>query len=251
MIAFQKPDLATPAIIRPMAAFPNQCLYFFPFEPSQIADKKGGFCSSPREMVIGPYTEGINLRLSPMQTGWVLKVDFQPGALYRLMGLPMHEIRNQPFDGGEGFGRDIRQVTEQLREAVTFNQMIQLVEGFLLKKAAKARKILPIDQVFSKVLSCPQQQTIDQLAACSCLSLRQFERQFLDRLGISPKFFIRQARFTQAYLLKRKQPQLSWTEVAYQCGYFDQMHLIRDFKQFSSYTPTAYFRQIPAPAIIL
>jgi transcriptional regulator GlxA family with amidase domain len=81
------------------------------------------------------------------------------------------------------------------------------------------------------------------------VSLRQFERQFLERIGTSPTTFIRQARFAKALRLKRTHPALNWSSIAYECGYFDQMHLIRDFKQFTSATPTSFKNFVAAPLV--
>jgi transcriptional regulator GlxA family with amidase domain len=78
---------------------------------------------------------------------------------------------------------------------------------------------------------------IDQLAKDACLSNRQFERVFKERIGLSPKFYSRLVRFTKAWLIKENNPAVTWTEIAYSCGYFDQMHLIRDFQAFTGTNP--------------
>ena len=69
------------------------------------------------------------------------------------------------------------------------------------------------------------------------MSTRQFERAFKDRMGVSPKFYSRLVRFGKAWLLKENNPSITWTQVAYECNYFDQMHLIRDFKVFADTNP--------------
>ena len=78
---------------------------------------------------------------------------------------------------------------------------------------------------------------IDSLVKQANLSNRQFERAFKDRMGVSPKFFSRLVRFGKAWLLKENNPGLTWTQVAHECNYFDQMHLIRDFKEFAKTNP--------------
>jgi AraC-like DNA-binding protein len=75
------------------------------------------------------------------------------------------------------------------------------------------------------------------VAAKSCLSTRQFERQARIRLGLPPKLYARIVRFFFAFRLKRKRPDLTWTAISNTCGYFDQMHFIRDFKAFAGATP--------------
>ena len=78
---------------------------------------------------------------------------------------------------------------------------------------------------------------ISGLVDKACMSNRQFERAFKDRMGVSPKFYSRLVRFGKAWLLKEKQTSITWSEVAHHCQYFDQMHLIRDFKAFTNVNP--------------
>jgi AraC-like DNA-binding protein len=70
------------------------------------------------------------------------------------------------------------------------------------------------------------------------LGLRQFERKFVQQVGLSPKLFSRIARFEAALDRMGRSPQGSWTEVAHRFGYFDQMHLVHDFSRFTGETPT-------------
>jgi transcriptional regulator GlxA family with amidase domain len=80
---------------------------------------------------------------------------------------------------------------------------------------------------------------IDKLASRACLSIRQFERVFQQRMGLPPKQFSRLVRFAQAWMIKEQQPNISWIKIAYECGYFDQMHLIRDFHEFAGVNPSS------------
>ncbi len=232
--------------VRLQPAFPQQYLIFYPLFAQQYSTNGNIYNQLPQELLVGPFTQPVYLSLSPMQI--TILVNLHPGALHRLINLPMHEILNQPFEGINGFGNEIRKVNARLSEAKTPEQMIHLIEAFLLKKLDKAKDPLPIDHTFNLLIASPQQYTIDQMAGMACVSVRQFERQFLSRIGTPPTMFIRQARFAKAYRLKRVLPQLSWTAVAYECGYFDQMHLIREFKLFTDATPSTFKSFLPAPA---
>jgi AraC-like DNA-binding protein len=83
---------------------------------------------------------------------------------------------------------------------------------------------------------------VRDLASHFNLSERQFERKFSEYAGMSPKRFMRIVRFENACNLYRNKLEKSLTEIAYECGYFDQSHFIRDFKTFSGYEPGQYFR---------
>lgn len=74
---------------------------------------------------------------------------------------------------------------------------------------------------------------------------KQFNRIFSEYVGSNPKEFTRTIRFQRALHILEKQPPISLTALAYQCGYFDQSHLIKDFKALSGYTPTEYLVACP------
>ena len=82
---------------------------------------------------------------------------------------------------------------------------------------------------------------INLLASESCLSRKQFERSFSDIIGSSPKQFLKIIRFQNAIFQKSKHPELNLTELAHKCGYYDQAHMINDFKTLSGFTPRYFF----------
>jgi AraC-like DNA-binding protein len=77
--------------------------------------------------------------------------------------------------------------------------------------------------------------SLQALRRGSDVGVRQFERLFLTRVGLTPRVFGRLARFRQA--LDRR--GAGWASIAADCGYCDQSHLIRDFRQFAGVPPTA------------
>ena len=87
---------------------------------------------------------------------------------------------------------------------------------------------------------------IDSLAHHTGLSIRNFQRRFEESVGISPQLFARIVRFEAALKTKAALPHLSWTMVAHEFGYHDQMHMIHDFQHLSGETPTGILRQAEA-----
>lgn len=227
----ERPILSVPPL-------PENCLFFYPFEAPEAhyltINQKNGL---PNCTIVGRQVNRIQLKM-PLRN-LVIKVGFQPGGLYRLLGTPLSEL---PFDealeSAYILDKDIRFITEQLQEATTYAQMFTIVEAFLLKKLSKLRSKLPIDSVFPLIVKMGGLISVKDIASKSCVSTRQLERQFQQRIGMSPKFFLRLTRFSKAWLMKENNPTWSWTTIAHQCGYFDQMHFIRDFKEFAGVTPS-------------
>ena len=86
--------------------------------------------------------------------------------------------------------------------------------------------------------------TIEETASLACLSVKQFERKCRERIGMNPKMYSRILRFSKAYRLRETYPHLSWISIAYEAGYFDQMHMIRDFKDFAGVNPSIIEREL-------
>jgi AraC-like DNA-binding protein len=188
-------------------------------------------------IIATPTTKGMQLTLGHHHL--VIKVGFQPGGLYRFLGIPLGELpSSESIDAADVIGNEIRQVTEQLQSTASYAEMKTIVENYLFQHIHKLKKTLPIDTVLPLVIKEGGLLNVDRLASDACLSTRQFERVFQQRMGMPPKFFSRLVRFAHAWTLKEKKPDISWTRIAHECGYFDQMHLIRDFKEFAGVNPS-------------
>ena len=79
---------------------------------------------------------------------------------------------------------------------------------------------------------------IGEIADHARLSVRQYERRFLEEVGLTPKTFARTRRFQRAFDAKRFFPQRTWLSIAHEFGYFDQMHMVRDFQILGGDAPS-------------
>jgi AraC-like DNA-binding protein len=222
----------------PVPPLPEHSLFFYVRDKTEVEDtltNKRGTQSSC--IVVGPNVNRHTI--IPGRNHLVIKVGFQPGGLYRLLGIPMNELLcNDAFDGLDFWGKEINEINEKLQEAISFTEMILIVEKFLLGYVNRLKQSLPIDDVLPMLIQQGGLINIDQLASQSCLSIRQFERVFKQRIGLPPKYFSRLVRFAKAWIIKEQKPTTSWIKIAHECGYFDQMHLIRDFQEFAGVNPS-------------
>lgn len=72
------------------------------------------------------------------------------------------------------------------------------------------------------------------------LSQRTFINLFAREVGMTPKLYCRVRRFNRALRMVHRREDVDWAEVALACGYFDQPHMIRDFRAFADLTPSKY-----------
>jgi AraC-like DNA-binding protein len=231
--------------------YPEHSLYFYPRNPlvvHYLEEQKTITC--PPSIVIGPQVKRVNLSLGYDHI--VLRVGFRTGGLHRLLHQPLHEVVDFTCNTEDYFGSALREVNEQLSNTADYTTMVQLVQQFLLKQLSKLKAEENIDRALTMLLKTGGNTTIDYLAKESCLSFRQFERKCKERIGLSPKLYARIVRFSKAYRMREANPHLSWTAIAHITGYFDQMHLIRDFKAFAGgVTPTHIDKELAQSSILL
>ncbi len=72
------------------------------------------------------------------------------------------------------------------------------------------------------------------------LSVRQVERIFLEHVGMTPKVFGRLARLKTAMRLSAATATPDWAEVAAAAGYFDQSHMVREYRALNGATPVEF-----------
>jgi AraC-like DNA-binding protein len=177
---------------------------------------------------------------------------FQPTGWSQLFGVPICEVTNHICDASAISGHCMRELWNRLGESTSFNQRVWIVEQFLLRHLARP---VPRDDVLTKAIILFHQNgtaSIHDLARQASVGLRQFERQFRQVTGVSPKTFARVARFQAALDAKPSSPKRTWLDIAHSFGYYDQMHMIHDFLALGLNTPTqlvAKLGDVPSPAL--
>ena len=221
----------------------ENCLSFFPKDPEKIEyGFDGKLVESPRSRIYGQHSIATNRHVG--RDFMVFQVVFQPGALYRLTGIPAHLLSNNIVDAEAIFSSEIKRVNERLSYTSNYGQMILIIEDFIYFLIRKSKKVnLPIDKVSHLMLHNPGKYSLDWLADQACLCQRQFYRQFVEREGISPKMYARISRFEKVMKQKNAQPNKDWLSIALELGYHDYPHLVRDFKEFTNMTPRAFYNE--------
>ena len=121
---------------------------------------------------------------------------------------------------------------------------MRIAEEALLPRALVASGLGGISAAAHAILLAGGRACIPALAAKTGLGVRQFERRFLNQVGMRPKLFARIARFEAALEYKARFGTRSWTDVAHTFGYYDQMHMVHDFAEFTGATPSETLNQL-------
>ncbi len=215
----------------------EQNLYFYPRDTVQVLDSMNPEgLTAPIANITGPKNRPVGLKFG--NDYLMIKVAFLPTGLYRLLKISMNKTVNIGLNAIDFLSNEIEVINAKLIQTSSYDEMIEIVSGFLDKQMEKGiAQEEPIDQVAINMLDPFAKNTLPEWASMACLSLRQFERSFTTRVGISPKMYIRIVRFEHAMKIKNKSPEKSWSDIALECDYNDSSHLLREFKQFAEFAP--------------
>ena len=219
---------------------PEHCLQFYPKDTETVAySSKDLVVSAKRATLLGQHTI-VNHRYVGKEF-LAFQVVFQSGALYKITGIPSVELTNVYLDAEAILGTGTRLVNERLFSARSYAMMIQIVECYLghLFKGIKPKQH-SVDVVSQKMLHNDECYSVDTFLKEACLSHRQFDRKFLERVGVSPKQYLQVIRFDKAFRMKNRYPDKDWLSIALHCGYYDYQHLVKDYKEFTGCTPTQF-----------
>jgi len=168
-------------------------------------------------------------------------IKFHHTGMYQLLRMPMDKFRDRAVSGDDIEILPFEHIAKQLLYAEDVHTCIAIAEPYLLSLVAKH---LPVSGETQRAVELLKQQkgatSIMQLAISSHLSLRQLERKFVKEIGVSPKTYARMLRFQQLLQSRTITPHQKWAVLANDNHYFDQMHLVKEFKQFLGTTPSAF-----------
>lgn len=169
-----------------------------------------------------------------------LQVNFTPVGAYLFLGLPMQEITNRIVEFGDLLGPDGDRLVEQLAATPDWAGRFAAVDAFIGRRIANARRRPAPGVVWSwrRITESGGGVTVSELAAELGFSRKHLTTLFREQVGLPPKTVARVVRFDRAS--RAVGEGASWADIAGDHGYYDQAHLIRDFREFSGFTPREY-----------
>ena len=172
---------------------------------------------------------------------WVAGVAFKPGGTAAFMRVPASEARDLDVDLGDLWPRDLAgSLREQLLAAPTADARLEQLESALLRVWRGYTGHDAVAYAVGTFTARPAVASVSTVMASIGMSQRRFIERFSAEVGLTPKRFCRVRRFQHAIAMAHAGGDVDWTSVALDCGYYDQSHLIHDFREFSGLTPTEY-----------
>ena len=221
---------------------PDQAMFINLY--TRLKSKKSGennFNSVTSCTLIGAQVTPFKLLVQ--ESHKTVSIIFQPGGLNRFLNIPMTEIFDNGYPAREVVGREIEELLDKSHDTISLHELDSIVQSYFLRKLSQVKEPLPIDGALQYLLT-NYNTNMDRIAGMACMSIRNFERKCKERLGMPAKMYARIARFHKAYKILESKPIISWPDLTYEVGYYDQTHFIKDFKEFAKVTPTILHKEL-------
>ena len=208
----------------------------------RVENLKQGQEIVPRCFLTGQFTTNYKLHLSGI-IGMV-GIVFKPAAIASIFRIPMVELTDKRISLEDVFGSESVLITEQIAEAADATAKIAVLENFLIFKIT--RQSFSLDSVDYAVDIIQEKKgivAVKDLVTELGVNRRQFERKFIQKVGLSPKYYSRLKRLSYicSLLINHRNPD--WQDVIYAGGFYDQSHFIKDFVEFIQQNPSLYYKQ--------
>ena len=174
----------------------------------------------------------------------IIGVHFKPGGAFPFLGLPADDLADTHVDLETLWGASASRLRTRLGEAKTSAARFQLLQDALLSRLSRdVEQHYAVSTALELFWKKQARPTVRETAKYLGLSQRRFIQVFSEEVGMTPKLFSRIQRFQQSRSLIQNNPTPKWASLALDLGYFDQSHLIREFHEFSGFSPSDYLNR--------
>lgn len=165
-----------------------------------------------------------------------LAICFQPGMAYPFLQVPMHNLTDSTISLSDIWD-GLSEIEDQLGMASTNEVRIAILQKYLLQKLNTQKEDMQLNYCLKQLHSSADLIPVSHLSHTLGISQRHLSRKFQEYTGLSTKSYLRVSRFIRSLENMKRKPLLSLTQVAYESGYYDQSHFIRDYKAYAGCTP--------------
>lgn len=208
-----------------------------------LQNKKYDRLEVPRAFVAGQSIYSYKLFLDGNIS--IAGIVFKPAGLATIYDLPMHEYTEERIDLKIFFSDSLAdRYASALADEKDPKQKAQLLEDFVMKQFDVAKPEPDyIDQAANLIVEKNGLLHVNELMETVYMSRRNFERRFLKKVGLSPKYYARIRRISYLTNMIAGKKKVDWAKIFSECEYYDQSHFIKDFLEFTGRTPQQYLEE--------
>ena len=207
----------------------------------QYADSDGYTVQASSITMVGQYSRMRKVEF--IQPGLIVSVIFTPCGMHRLFGIHMVDITDHAINPGGLTGMNyLEECREHIFNENSLGTTLDRLNNYLIRWARKRESDhLVIDDMASLINQMKGNVNIDWLVTEANMSIKTFERQFMEKICLMPKLFSRIVRYAHAAKLLHNKVDIF--SIIRDCGYTDQAHFIKEFRSFCGHTPKFYLNE--------
>ena len=189
----------------------------------------------------GPRTRSVVIRTSSRYE--LLGVHFKLGGALPFLRFPVGELQNIGVCLDDLWGeRNAQRLLSELHDVSGAQRKFQVLEQWLTQLGRDRLQRHPAVTFAMRAFCSGSFGSAADVAVKIGYSQRRFIELFRNEVGLRPKQFHRLYRFRSVIGAVQGKTQVDWTDIGLSAGYFDQAHLIHDFREFSDLTPAQYLK---------
>ncbi|MEO4000004.1 AraC family transcriptional regulator [Mesorhizobium sp. CAU 1732] len=209
-------------------------------EPFEIAlGREPGKSDAYQSFTSGLCLKPVNIRSAGGCS--CLEFTLTPLGARLFFGLPMSELTERMLVLDDVNDRPLARLRERLGNEPDWNRRFDLAAAFLTLRLREAPAANPATNwAYQTIVASGGRISVEALATKLDWSRKHLAARFRQEIGLPPKQVARIARFSRAQTLAVSRRENGWADIAAACGYADQAHLVREFREFSGSTPAAW-----------
>jgi AraC-like DNA-binding protein len=178
-----------------------------------------------------------------------IELNLTPLGAWQLLGVRMAELHNQVITLHDLLGAAAPRLEERLRNTPDWDDRFDLIDSLLTRQLAQRAPPSEVQWAWSRICGAPSEASVAELTTALQWSRRRLADAFREHVGMTPKTLARVVRFDRVVHAARTGAPVRWSAVAFECGYADQAHLVREFREFAGMTPTEFLRRQGGPMV--
>lgn len=194
----------------------------------------------PKAFVCGLFTSNYHLVLKG-KIG-MAGIVFRPSALHNFFGIRMSQLVNSRMPLEFLLQGKAQWLSTRIKAALSDEERLKTLEEFVLSHLSDAKTRLSIiDESLELIDHHKGSISVEAIANQLKISRRYLEKKFLEKVGVSPKFYARIKRFGLLSNKVAHSENVDWQDIVFESGLTDQSHLVKEFMEFNQMNPTDYF----------
>jgi AraC-like DNA-binding protein len=200
----------------------------------------GSFIIQPRYFVFGQITSP--LEIEPTGSTGIIAARFHPDGFIPFSSYSIQLMENKAIALNELFIGEAILLEQNVLNSLTNEERIQIISNFLVARLHTSEVRDRVTQLsIDALLQLNGQMNVNELAEQLNINRRRLERKFSSAIGLSPKQLSKMIRLQNTLKMMGQKQFTSLTSLAYENGYYDQAHFIKDFKEFTGVSPKEFY----------